>query len=452
MRRVVLFYPSLINGDESPTLYTALPLSLVALAAPLRAASFEVEILDERLHIYTEEEIGKQLEGAVLVGISAITSYQIVNGLRFARSVRRLAPHIPIVWGGWHPTLMPMETLRHPLVDAVAIGQGEEILPQLAQRARDRLPFKGVPNILYKDTGGQVVINPRIEMARYPVYGSPAGGYTAVDLERYIHPQWGHRRVVGYESSRGCPYRCAFCSIGAVYKRHWHGLPAETVARDIARLRDEYGIDAVHFFDNNFFLDVRRAARFAEGLIESSTCVAWDGTVVAQQFVRFSPQTIERLRRGGLFRVIVGGESGDEEVLKKIHKAHTNRQILETARRCKEYGLMSSFSFMVGFPWNPEQDTARTIDLIGQIRHIDKNSEILLFVFSPYLGTPLYDVARQAGMAFPDTLEGWANFTYDKANTPWMPERLMKRIDRYLRFFGTKQQSADEESFFRGFR
>ena len=213
---------------------------------------------------------------------------------------------------------------------------------------------------------------------------SPAGGYTAVDLERYIHPQWGHRRVVGYESSRGCPYRCAFCSIGAVYKRHWHGLPAETVARDIARLRDEYGIDAVHFFDNNFFLDVRRAARFAEGLIESSTCVAWDGTVVAQQFVRFSPQTIERLRRGGLFRVIVGGESGDEEVLKKIHKAHTNRQILETARRCKEYGLMSSFSFMVGFPWNPEQDTARTIDLIGQIRHIDKNSEILLFVFSPY--------------------------------------------------------------------
>lgn len=158
-----------------------------------------VEILDERLHIYTEEEIGKQLEGAVLVGISAITSYQIVNGLRFARSVRRLAPHIPIVWGGWHPTLMPMETLRHPLVDAVAIGQGEEILPQLAQRARDRLPFKGVPNVLYKDTGGQVVINPRIEMARYPVYGSPAGGYTAVDLERYIHPQWGHRRVVGYE-------------------------------------------------------------------------------------------------------------------------------------------------------------------------------------------------------------------------------------------------------------
>ena len=189
MRRVVLFYPSLINGDESPTLYTALPLSLVALAAPLRAASFEVEILDERLHIYTEEEIGKQLEGAVLVGISAITSYQIVNGLRFARSVRRLAPHIPIVWGGWHPTLMPMETLRHPLVDAVAIGQGEEILPQLAQRARDRLPFKGVPNVLYKDTGGQVVINPRIEMARYPVYGSPAGGYTAVDLERYIHPR-----------------------------------------------------------------------------------------------------------------------------------------------------------------------------------------------------------------------------------------------------------------------
>ena len=57
MRRVVLFYPSLINGDESPTLYTALPLSLVALAAPLRAASFEVEILDERLHVEIFEKV-----------------------------------------------------------------------------------------------------------------------------------------------------------------------------------------------------------------------------------------------------------------------------------------------------------------------------------------------------------------------------------------------------------
>ena len=452
MNRVVLFYPALTNGEESPTLYTALPLSLVALAAPLRAASFDVEILDERLHRYTEEEIEKQLEGAVLAGISAITSYQLVNGLRFARSIRRFAPHIPIVWGGWHPTLMPMETLRHPLVDVVVVGQGEEILPQLAKRARDRRSFKEVPNVLYKDPEEGIVANPRLEVSCYPVTGTPVDGYGCVDLERYIHPQWGHRRVVGYESSRGCPFRCDFCSIGAVYRQRWHGLPADTVIQDIVRLRDVYGIDAIHFFDNNFFLDTCRAERFAEGLAENGGAVAWDGTVVAQQFVRFSPQSIERLRRGGLFRVIVGGESGDEEVLKKIHKAHTNEQILETARRCKEYGLMSSFSFMVGFPWNPEQDTVRTIELIEQIRNIDKNSEILLFVFSPYLGTPLYEVARQAGMVFPDSLEGWANFTYDKVNTPWMPKRLMKRIDRYLRFFGTKHQSADEESFFRGFQ
>ena len=143
MRRVVLFYPSLINGDESPTLYTALPLSLVALAAPLQAASFEVEILDERLHIYTEEEIRKTV-GRSRAGRHPVPSrgYQIVNGLRFARSVRRLAPHIPIVWGGWHPTLMPMETTPPSFGRCGCHRPGEEILPQLAQRAQDRLPFK----------------------------------------------------------------------------------------------------------------------------------------------------------------------------------------------------------------------------------------------------------------------------------------------------------------------
>lgn len=85
MKGVLLFYPSLTNGKESPTLYTALPLSLIALAAQLYREELPVEILDERLHIYTESEIRDKLDGAWMVGISAITSYQIVNGLLFRR-------------------------------------------------------------------------------------------------------------------------------------------------------------------------------------------------------------------------------------------------------------------------------------------------------------------------------------------------------------------------------
>ena len=91
--------------------------------------------------------------------------------------------------------------------------------------------------------------------------------------------------------------------------------------------------------------------------------MAWDGTVVAQQFVRFTPAYIRRLKRGGLFRVIIGGESGDEEVLRRVHKGHTNGQILQAVRMCREFGLLPSLSFMIGFPWAPEEDTRRTVEL-----------------------------------------------------------------------------------------
>ena len=450
MKRVVLFYPALTNGEDAPTLYVDLPLSVVTLAAQLDPAEYEVEIIDERLRSCTQREIAEKVSGALFVGVSAITSYQIVNGLRFAQTVRESDPAVPIVWGGWHPSLMPEETIAHPLVDMAILGQGERILPLLAHRLARGESLDDVPNLWWK-RDGRVTRNPRREYSDFQMPCNLITGYARLNLAPYVHPQWGHKRVIGYESSRGCPFACAFCSISAVFQRRWYGLEAERVAGDIAWLKDHYAIDAVHFFDNNFFLDRRRASAVAQQFCERGLDIAWDGTVVAQQFVQFTPPEIERLRQSGLFRVILGGESGDEEVLRRIHKQHTNEQMLESVRMCREFGLLPSLSFMVGFPWDPARDVRRTIALIEQIKRICPHTEILLFLFSPYLGTPLYEVAKDYGMVFPASLEGWASFTYDKANTPWITPALYRKISRYLAFFGTKALSGEEEAFFKGF-
>ena len=109
-------------------------------------------------------------------------------------------------------------------------------------------------------------------------------------------------------------------------------------------------------------------------------------------------------------------------------------------------------SFMVGFPWEPHKDTENTIKLIEEIKAIYHESEILLFCFSPYLGTQLYEEAKRYSMHFPDSLEGWAQFTYDKMNTPWLDEPLKNRIRRYLSFFGTSPQSETQRKFMKGFQ
>lgn len=450
MGKILLYYPSFSRDEKDKTLYTDLPLSVITLAAQLHN-KYDTEIIDARIDHLVEYELIKKLQDVFLVGVSATTSYQIVNGLHFAGLVRRHFPQIRIVWGGWHPSLMPEETIQHELVDVVIVGQGERIIGRLADCIRRNGDLQSVPNIYYKDNTGKIHRSPQIAFHNLQMPENIVKGYQYVNIERYIHRGWGNRRILGYESSRGCAYSCRFCSISAVFQRKWYGLPAFCVCHDILWLKKSHGIDAVHFFDNNFFVEKDRAKKIAGLFLENDINIRWDGTVVVSQFLHFSRREIDLLKQSGFYRVIVGVESGDEEVLTKINKRHTNQQILELVRRCREYDIMPSLSFMVGFPWHPEQDTENTIRLIEEVKQVNENTEVLLFVFSPYLGTPLYDTAKEFGMQFPDSLEGWADFTYDRANTPWVSSRLNRKLQRYLRFFGTKELGENERGFYSGF-
>ncbi|OYO88394.1 hypothetical protein CG709_13870, partial [Lachnotalea glycerini] len=152
----------------------------------------------------------------------------------------------------------------------------------------------------------------------------------------------------------------------------------------------------------------------------------------------------------GVCRVIIGIESGDEEVLEKIDKKHKNKHVIAVIEKCKKYNIMPSLSFMVGFPWNSEKDFNCTVSLIEQIIKIYDRSEILLFIFTPYCGTKMYEVAKKYGMKFPQELEEWSHYTYDKCNTPWISKKLRRKMMRYITFFGTKDIDENLKNFYEG--
>lgn len=449
MNKIVLLYPSFLKDDKEKTLYTDIPLSVYTIAQALQN-QYDVEIIDQRIE-NEPDDLSGILKDTFIVGISITTSYQIINGLEFAKKVRQYNKNIKIVWGGWHASLMPYETIRHELVDIIIVGQGEEIFRRLASCLKENGSLEQVPNILYKTESGEIVTTRSQYYDNFQMANSMIPIYKVSNIEKYIHSAWGHQRVLGYESSRGCFNQCAFCSIGAIFKRKWFGLEAENVVQDLEYIKQLYDIDAVHFFDNNLFVSKERVRKIAEMMKEQELNINWDGTAVVRQFLSYTPKEIQQLKDGGFFRVIIGVESGDELVKSKIHKNHTNEQVLEVVRRCKEYGILPSMSFMVGFPWEPHRDTENTIRLIEEIKSIYHESEILLFCFSPYLGTQLYDEAKQHQMVFPDSLEGWARFTYDNINTPWLDSHLKNKIKRYLSFFGTTTQSESQKNFMKGF-
>lgn len=448
MSKILFFYPSFEGENSTQTLYTDIPLSVISLANSLHG-KYEIEIIDERINPINH--INYILKDVIAVGISSTTSYQIVNGLRFAKKVRNYNKEIRIIWGGWHPSLMPEETLQNELVDIVIQGQGEGIIDRLIACLEKSQDLYVVPNILYKSKDGKIIRTPKQEFYDLQMPQSMKMGYMYVNMENYIHSGWGNQKILGYESSRGCPFSCKFCSISALFRCKWYGIPAGNIYEDICHLKNKFHIDAIHFFDNNFFVDKNRVFMLADMLMKGNIDIKWDGTVVIQQFLKLNKKEIELLKLSGCYRIIAGVESGDDEVLNYIHKRHQKEDVLDLVRICKEYELLPSLSFMVGFPWNPEKDTEHTIRLIEDIKHIYHETEIMLFIFSPYFGTPLYDIAKASNMVFPENLDGWAQFTYDKPNTPWLSENLKRKINRYLSFFGTKEITEEQKIFYKGF-
>src|SRR5262245_47454301 len=156
MQKVVLFFPSYRSREASP------PLALVALAGPLRARGYDVEIVDAAIEPDPVARAVEAARDALCVGISIITGLMIEDTIRVGRALKAAYPDLPIVLGGWHPSILPEQTLEADFVDVVAVKQGELIMLDLVQRFELGMPLDGVAGTLFKRDGEIVRNDPRV--------------------------------------------------------------------------------------------------------------------------------------------------------------------------------------------------------------------------------------------------------------------------------------------------
>ena len=122
-QKIVLYQPRYTPITHKRRTLRA-PLALIAVSSLLPQEQFDVAIISDNLYPQPAKSALEHAQDALCVGISAMTSYQIIDGLRTAQLVRERYPHLPIVWGGWHPTMEPEQTLESPYVDIIVRGQG----------------------------------------------------------------------------------------------------------------------------------------------------------------------------------------------------------------------------------------------------------------------------------------------------------------------------------------
>jgi len=427
---IILFHPRAVRPKNR-----RFPLAILSIAAVLEGKE-EYIIVDGNLDPHPDRTIDKivaehQVE---LLAVSVMPGPQMVAAMELCREFRVKHKSVPIVWGGYFPSLYTEATLNANYVDFAIKGQGEEAILELIAALRGNKAFNGIGNLCYKDMFGLHVQN-----ATRPLRSPndfPELPYHRLDqVDKYLLPTFLGRRTAVHHASIGCPFRCQFCGVVPIFDGRQKVEAAERTADVLTRLQITYGIDAVQFYDNNFFLNESHAYRQAELLVPLNLRWWCEGRI--DTMLRYSDDTLRLIRRAGAKMIFFGAESGSDKTLLAMNKRITTDQTLDLASRIRKFDIIPEFSFVVGNPDDPELDTRETIEFVRKIKRLNPDAEIIV---QHYIPTPHPDGMFgkiDSKIEFPRTPEEWAtdrwfNFTIRKdPHLPWLPRHVKRRIDNF---------------------
>jgi anaerobic magnesium-protoporphyrin IX monomethyl ester cyclase len=421
--KIVLYNPRAV--------FFTMPLALLAIGSQLDPDLYEVVTIDGRLEPDPESAVLSQLEGALCLGVTVLTGAPIADALQISRAAKRARPELTVVWGGWHPSMFSRECLSEPAVDITVRGQGEETFAEIVDRLAAGRSLDDCAGCTLRLADGTVQENPSRPLA--PLDKFRVHDYGLIPVERYFNLKG--KRQLDYISSQGCNFRCAFCSDPFVYGRKWVGLEPVRMALRLKELWDRYRFDDVNFQDETFFTKRERVQSLAEQILESGMKITWAATMRADQGVRLPDEVWKLCKQSGLRRLLVGVESGSNEVLKRIRKDIKIEQVFETAEKMLQHDIGGHFPFIVGFPDESDAHIQATLDCAKKLRSLSPNFLTPIYYFKPYPGSALVIEAVERGFRLPQTLEAWAQFDYVAGEPgPWVSPEKFELIERF-KFF-----------------
>ena len=418
-RKVVLYNPRAV--------FWTMPLGPLAVGSHLPKDQYEVVIVDGRLEDDPVAALLSQLPGALALGVSVLTGAPIRDALVVSRAAKARFPDLPVVWGGWHPSLFGTECLEEPSVDATVQGQGEETFVEILDRLADGVSLVGCAGSACRDADGTPVRSPARTFAA--VQGFAPHDYGLLPVERYFEKKG--KRQIDYIASQGCRFRCAFCADPYVYGRQWTGLAPGRLGEELERLHRSHRFDDVNFQDETFFTSLSRVDAIAEEILRRELPISWAATLRADQGVRLTDEVMSKVRRSGLRRVLLGVESGSQEMLDRIRKDIRLEQVFLSAEKCLRHGVRVQFPFIVCFPGESDASIRMSLDVARRLRAMSPLFETPIFYFKPYPGTPLTEEAVRAGYRPPQTLDEWARFDFYDSDSPWVTPERNRLVERY---------------------
>ncbi len=425
-KKVVFFFPSFASSEATA------PLGILAVATPLLRGRYSIKLIDSTITPGYKQRVLEEVKDAVCLAISLVTGPMIRETVEIAKAVKAWKADFPIILGGWHPSLLPKQTLEAPYIDIVVRGQGEETLLELVQHLEAHAPIDLIPGIGFKRNGKLVFTT---ERPLRPIVELPPKAYHLADFDAYERSCG--RRWAMYISSLACPFNCSYCTNAGVYGRKWNALPPEQFVEETVDLTRRYGLEMVWVVDDNFLVDLDRARAIGEGLVRAGADFKWSIQATTNLTARLSAEDLRLLRRGGLHQICQGVDSGSEKILKLMNKTFQDfESIYESAARCLEAGIRPSFNIIFAYPGEGTKERRETIDFMMDVCRRFPGAEFWTNIFTPYPGSPIMEQAEELGIRVPSSFEGWAEFFPRYTVLPWLSGAEHKRLQvmrEYLR-------------------
>ncbi|MGE4297197.1 MAG: radical SAM protein [Desulfovibrionaceae bacterium] len=426
--KVILVYP-----DSGEKYNHDVPLSLVWIAAPLYEAGYEVVIYDQRLDGDYRAFLKPHVADAICMGVTSFSGFQLKGGMAISSWMKEKYPDVPVVWGGWHVSILTEQSMREPFIDYIVHGQGEIPFLALVRHLQAGTDPRGIENLAYRDEQGKVVVNERRKLI--DINTLPKKPYHLLDVKRYTGRRLTENDVyLVWMSSVGCPFNCAFCADPLVYKRRWLGLDPIRMADEIEELVERFGITQFGFWDDNFFIDFKRVEIFVDELIRRKINVKWNGTIRISGIVRIPMELLKKCHAAGLHMVHPGVEGATQPMLDFMNKKEKASNTLIAARKLADVGIKSLYSFIVGLPDEPESNVQDTFDMVEQLKRINPDNIIPVNFYTPYPGNHLYDYSIKKGFVPPANMKEWSDFSTRLGITPWLTAEYRNKVwmrDKY---------------------
>jgi radical SAM superfamily enzyme YgiQ (UPF0313 family) len=415
-KKVVLYNPKAV--------FWTMPLPLLAVGSALDPAEFEVLIVDGRMD--SQDTLLTALDGALCLGISVLTGAPIEDALTISRLVNKKRPDLPVIWGGWHPSLFAEMCAAERSVSAAVVGQGEESFAEIVHRLSQNQSLTGIEGSVV-NARDEIQVNPPRPLR--DVNNFPPHNYDLIDVESYFGRKG--RRQFDYISSQGCHFRCNFCADPAVFNRRWFGLAPERIVEELAELWNQFRFDDLSFQDETYFTNQRRVAQVAEGFLQRGLEFSWFGTMRADQGRRLDDKILELCARSGLRRVMIGLEAGAQETIDMIQKDIKIEDMFATADKLIKFGVGAIINVIVGFPGESAESVSETLRVAGELRAMSSSFDLAVFYYKPYPGNPIADRLQADGYRFPENLEEWAKFDYVGSSSEWLDEQQKDEIEHF---------------------